>query len=90
MVVPLQNLHEISKTQGGQLNANFKESYRKQVLQQPCLKLLEDKKNWEGRICNVPNFALGHNGQITFSILMKFVNGIIKSNSCQGGKSLVS
>ena len=22
--------------------------------------LLEDKQYWEGRICNVPNFALGH------------------------------
>ena len=28
----------------GQLRGNFKESYRKQVLQHPCLKLLEDKK----------------------------------------------
>ena len=25
-------------------------------------KLIEDKQYWEGRICNVPNFALGHNG----------------------------
>ena len=54
----------------GQLSGNFKESYRKQVLQLPCLKLLEDKQYWEGVIFHVPNFALGHNGLITFSIFI--------------------
>ena len=56
----------------GQQSGNFKESYRKQVLQYPCLKLLEDKKYWEGRICHAQNFALGHNGLITFSRFIIF------------------
>jgi len=56
----------------GKLSGNFKESYRKQVLKHPCLKLLEDKKYWEERIFHVPNFALGQNGLITFSIFMRF------------------
>ena len=29
-------------------------------------------------LCNVPNFALGHNGKITFSIFMKVVKGMLK------------
>ena len=56
----------------GQLSGNFKESYRKQVLQHPCLKLIEDKQYWEGRISHVPNFSLGHNFLITFSIFIIF------------------
>ena len=71
-------LMESQRLKVGQLSGNFKESYRKQVLQQPCLKLLEDKKYWEGRICNVPNFPLCHNGQITFSIFIKFVKWMLK------------
>ena len=55
----------------GKLSGNFKESYRKQVLQHPCLKLLDDKQYWEGRIFHVQNFALGHNSLITFSIFMR-------------------
>ena len=35
------------------------------------LKFIEDKKYWEGRICNVPNFELDHNGLITFSTFMR-------------------
>ena len=53
------------------LSGNFKESYRKQVLQHPCLKLFEDMQYWEGMICHVPKFSLGHNGLITFSIFMR-------------------
>ena len=55
----------------GKLGGNFKESYRKHVLQHPCLKLIEDKKYCEGRIFHVPNFSLGHNGLITFSIFIR-------------------
>ena len=33
---------------------------------------------WDGPYCNVPNFTLGHNGQITFSIFMKFSKGMLK------------
>ena len=55
----------------GKLSGNFKESYRKQVLEHPCLKLLEDKKYWYGSIFHVLNFALGHNGIITFTIFMR-------------------
>ena len=55
----------------GKLSGNFKESYRKQVLQHPCFKLLEDKQYWEGMICHVPNFSLGQNGLITFSIFIR-------------------
>ena len=62
---------ESQRLKVGKLNGNFKESYRKQVLQHSCLKLLEDKKYWEGRIFHVPNFALGHNGLITFTIFMR-------------------
>ena len=50
------------------LSGNFKESYRKRVLQQPCLKLLEEKQNLEERIFHVPNFALGHNFHIHVSL----------------------
>ena len=39
---------ESQRLKVGKLSGNFKESYRKQVLQHPCLKLLEDKKYWEG------------------------------------------
>ena len=63
---------ESQRLKVGKLSGKFKESYRKKVLQHPCLKLLEDKKYWEGRIFHVPNFALGHNGLITFSIFLKF------------------
>ena len=62
---------ESQRLKVGKLSGNFKESYRKQVLEHPCLKLLEDKQYWEGRICDVPNFALGHNGLIKFSIFMR-------------------
>ena len=55
----------------GKLTGKLKEPYRKQVLQHPCLKLLEDKKYWEGRIFHVPKFSLGHNGLITFSIFIR-------------------
>ena len=55
----------------GQLSGNFKELYRKKVLQHPCLKLLEDKQYWEGIICHVPNFPLGHNGLITSAIFIR-------------------
>ena len=61
---------ESQRLRVGKLGGNFKESYRKKVLQHPCLKLLEDKKYWEGSISHVPNFAFGHNGLITFSILI--------------------
>ena len=54
----------------GKLSGNFKESYRKQVLQHPCLKLLEENKFWERRIFHVPNIALGHNGLIIFPIFV--------------------
>ena len=30
------------------------------------------------KLCNVPNLALGHNGQITFSIFMKVVKWMLK------------
>ena len=62
---------ESQRLKVGKLSGNFKESYKKQVLQHPCLKLLEDNQYWEGWICHVPNFALGHNGLITFSIFMR-------------------
>ena len=62
---------ESQRLKVGQFSGNFKESYRKQVLQHPCLKLLEDKQYWEGRIFHVPNFELGLNGLITFSIFMR-------------------
>ena len=62
---------ESQRLKVGKLSGNFKESYRKQVLQHPCLKLLEEKKYWEGRICHIPDFALGHNVLITFSIFMR-------------------
>ena len=62
---------ESQRLKVGKLGGNFKESYIKQVPQHPCLKLLEDKQYWEGRIFHVPNFALGHNGLITFSIFMR-------------------
>ena len=62
---------EYQRLKVGQLSGNFKESYRKQVLQHPCLKLMEEKKYWEVSIFNVPIFSLGHNGLITFSILMR-------------------
>ena len=61
---------ESQRLKFGKLNGNFKESYRKQVLQHPCLELLEDKKYWEGSICHVPNFEMVKNGLITFSILI--------------------
>ena len=61
---------ESQRLKVGKLSGNFKESYRKQVLQHPCLKLLKDKQYWEGRIFHVPNFSLGHNGIITFSIFI--------------------
>ena len=35
---------ESQRLEVGQLSGNFKESYKKQALQHPCLKLLEDKK----------------------------------------------
>ena len=38
---------ESQRLKFGQLSGNFKESYRKQVLQQPCLKLIEEKKYWQ-------------------------------------------
>ena len=62
---------ESQRLKVGKLSGNFKESYNKQVLQRPCLKLLEEKQYWEGSICHVPNFALGHNGLITFSIFVR-------------------
>ena len=62
---------ESQRLKVGLLNGNFKESYGKQGLQHPCLKLLEDKKYWEGRINHVPNYSLGFNGLITFSIFMR-------------------
>ena len=65
-----QMFMESQRLKVGKLSGSFKESYRKQVLQPPCLKLHKDKQYWEGRICYVPNFALGHNGLITFSIFM--------------------
>ena len=61
---------EPQRLNAGQLSVNIKESYIKQVLQHPCLKLLENKKNLEGRIFHVPNFVLGHNGLIIFSIFL--------------------
>ena len=66
MVVPLSQ-----KLKVGKLSGKFKESYKKQVLQHPCLKLLEEKKYWERRIFYVPNIALGHNGLIIFSIFVR-------------------
>ena len=71
MVVPLENIHGIPRLKVGKLSGNFKESYRKRVLQHPCLKLFEENKYWEGRICHVPNFSLGQNFLITFSIFMR-------------------
>ena len=62
---------ESQRLKVGKLSGNFKESYRKQVLQHPCLKFLKDKQYWEGMIFHVPNFALGHNGLITFSIFIR-------------------
>ena len=62
---------ESQRLKVGKLSGNFKESYRKQVLQHPCLKLLEDTQYWEGMIYHVPNFSLGHNGLITFSIFIR-------------------
>ena len=62
---------ESQRLKVGKLVDNFKESYRNQVLQHPCLKLLEDKQYWEGSICHVPNFSLGHNGLITFYICIR-------------------
>ena len=62
---------ESQRLKVGKLRGNFKESYRKQVLQHPCLKLIDDKKYWEWRIFHVPNFATGHNGLIIFSIFMR-------------------
>ena len=39
----------------------------------------EEKKMVKlGELCNVPNFALGHSGQITFSIFIKFIKGMLK------------
>ena len=61
---------ESQRLKVGKLGGNFKESYRKQVLQHPCLKLLEDNIYWEGRIFHVPNFALGDNVLIIFSIFI--------------------
>ena len=39
------------------------------------LDLLDPRKPMD---CNDPNFVLGHNVQIRFSIFMKFVKGILK------------
>ena len=39
---------ESQRLKVGKLSGNFKESYRKQVLQHPCLKLLKDKQYLEG------------------------------------------
>ena len=39
---------ESQRLKVGKLNGNFKESYRKQVLQNPCLKLLEDNNIGKG------------------------------------------
>ena len=72
MGVPLYFFMESKRLKVGKPSGNFKESYIKQVLQHPCLKFLEDKKYWEGRIFHVPNFKLGHNGLITFCIFMIF------------------
>ena len=47
---------ESQRLKVGKLNGNFKESYRKQVRQHPCLKLLEEKQYWEGMIFHVPIF----------------------------------
>ena len=69
---------ESQRLKVGKLSDNFKESYRKQVLQQPCLKLLEDKKYWEGRIFHVPNFALGQNFLIILSIFMRVCQIVTK------------
>ena len=63
---------ESQRLKVGKLRGNFKQPYRKQVLQNPCLKLLEDKKYWEVRIFHVPIFSLGHNFLITFFIFMRF------------------
>ena len=46
---------ESQRLKVGKLSGNFKESYRKQVLQHPCFKFLEDKKYWEGSIFHIPN-----------------------------------
>ena len=62
---------ESQRVKVGKLSGNFKESYRKKVLQHPCLKLTEDKKYYEGRIFHVPNFSFGNNGLVTFSIFMR-------------------
>ena len=66
-----QNFMESQRLKVGKLSGNFKESYVKQALQHPCLKLFEDGKYWEGRIFHVPNFSLGHNGLITFYIFIR-------------------
>ena len=39
---------ESQRLKVGKFSGNFKESYRKQVLQHPCLKLLEDKNIGKG------------------------------------------
>ena len=70
---------ESQRLKVGKLDGNFIETYRKQVLQHPCLKLLEDKKYWEGRIFHVPNFALSHNGLISFTIFMRFFLGWVEA-----------
>ena len=62
---------ESQRLKVGKQSGNFKESYKKQVLQHPCFKFLEDKKYWEGRIFHVPNFSLGHNGLIKFFIFIR-------------------
>ena len=62
---------ESQRLKVGKLYGNFKESYRKHVLQHLCFKLLEEKKYWEWRIFHVPNFSLGHNGLIKFSIFIR-------------------
>ena len=63
---------ESQRLKVGKLSGNFKESYRKEVLQHPCLKFLEDKQYWEGNIFHVTNFELGHNFLITFYIFIIF------------------
>ena len=62
---------ESQRLKVGKLSDNIKESYRKEVLQHPCLKFIEDKKYWEGKIFHVPNFSLGQNVLVTFSIFIR-------------------
>ena len=75
MVVPLLNIHGISKTQSWETQWQLQRIIQKASSSTPmfeiaCLKLLEDEQYWEGRIFHVPNFALGQNFLITFYIFI--------------------